>query len=233
MESTVKFWDVGEARVAWCDFARGLQRHRDQCPDHQYWLVLQGEWTVQGQRRTSLVRPTEATLDVPGHRCVRTVEQPLVALSVQVRGATHAHMSWEDEARLWRLAVLTRASDIDPWALETTLAGLGQASIRPEEGFPTWLCHARELLHESPRLTLQEVADQVGISPNHLCTQFRASFGVGIARYVRRLGVRRALAHLKRDDAWVQGGFYDPSHFRRAVKAELGVRPAEIRSLIA
>ena len=113
----------------------------------------------------------------------------------------------------------------------------GGAILREESGHPQWLNRATELLHASFReqLTLELVAEQVGIHPIHLSRVFRKRYRCTMAEYMNRLRVQfvcRALETGWADLAGIAGdaGFADQSHMGRVFKSCTGQTPGELRN---
>lgn len=101
----------------------------------------------------------------------------------------------------------------------------------------------RELADETRRmialrytaaLTLSELAEDVGVSPYHLCRIFREVVGVTLHRYQTRLRLRAALERILEGahDLTVLAldlGFSSHSHFTNAFRQEFQVPPSRLR----
>ena len=94
---------------------------------------------------------------------------------------------------------------------------------------------ARQVLAAAgPSVALPALAGEVGVGPHHLSRVFHAETGQTLSRYRNRLPVRRAL---ERIDAGADNlaqvaadlGFADHAHLTRAVRAELGCTPTQVR----
>ena len=94
---------------------------------------------------------------------------------------------------------------------------------------------AKAILHESdePRLTLTDIAAQMGVTPIHLTQAFKRSEGIPLYRYQTQLRMSRALAELpERDDITdlaLELGYSSHSHFTAAFRSAVGVTPSEYR----
>src|SRR3954447_6786721 len=95
---------------------------------------------------------------------------------------------------------------------------------------------AKELLHSrsGERLTLGEIAAEVGGSPVYLTQEFTRAEGIPLYRYQRRLRLGRALAELPDCDS-ITGlaldlGFCSHSHFTSAFRSNFGLTPSEYRA---
>ena len=104
---------------------------------------------------------------------------------------------------------------------------------------PRWLAQAGELLRErfAERLTIAEVAAQVGVHPVHLSREFRRFHHCTIGEYIRRLRIERASRQLRQSQASlatiaVDAGFSDQSHFARTFKRLVGMTPAAYRAAL-
>ena len=99
---------------------------------------------------------------------------------------------------------------------------------------PAWLVLAQELVHARfrERLSLSDIAREVGISPSHLAREFRARLGTTVGEYVRRLRIDWVAEQLRRpstrlSELGIAAGFSDQSHLTREFRRRLGVTPAE------
>ena len=104
---------------------------------------------------------------------------------------------------------------------------------------PAWLTRALELLHASLSvpLTLEEIAEQVGVHPIHVSRVFRQRHRCTMAEYVNRLRVQsvcRALESGWADLAALSAdcGFADQSHMGRVFKTCTGQTPGQFRAFI-
>jgi len=101
---------------------------------------------------------------------------------------------------------------------------------------PRWLQQARDLLHArfTERLTLAEVAHNVGVHPVHLAQAFHKSYQRTVGDYVRQLRIEYACHELAASDTPIvqialAAGFCDQSHFTRTFKRCVGVAPSHYR----
>lgn len=98
------------------------------------------------------------------------------------------------------------------------------------------VCRAKEILHSrsGERLSLSEIAGEVGVSPVYLTQEFTRAEGIPLYRYQRRLRLGRALAELADCDS-ITGlaldlGFCSHSHFTSAFRSSFGLTPSEYRA---
>jgi AraC family transcriptional regulator len=105
-----------------------------------------------------------------------------------------------------------------------------------DSGRPRWLDRVAELLRERfrDRLTLEEIASDVGVSAARVSTVFRTIYRQSLAEEQRRLRVdfacRRLLdAEVSLADIALEAGFADQPHFSRTFKAQMGMTPTQYR----
>ncbi len=132
--------------------------------------------------------------------------------------------------------------EASPLAIEGIALELLATAARSQQGrtdriLPRWLDQARDFLHAqfSETLTLESIADTVGVHPVYLAREFRRHFNCTMSEYVRRLRVERACRELAASDSPIVDiaaatGFYDQSHFSRTFKRCTGLTPAEFRT---
>ena len=122
-------------------------------------------------------------------------------------------------------------------ALETLAAVARRtADARRVRRPPAWVTAARDLLEASADVPpLGEVAAAVGVHPSHLARTFRATYGLTVGEYARRLRLDRARRLLASTDTPLalvaaEAGFVDQSHFTRAFRVYAGVTPGRYRA---
>ncbi|MBO7742662.1 helix-turn-helix domain-containing protein [Paenibacillus sp. MWE-103] len=94
--------------------------------------------------------------------------------------------------------------------------------------------HAQERYGEE--ISLQGVAERLGLSPNHLSALFKKELQLNFTEYVNRVRLEKAKelllnTNLKSYEIARRVGFADDSYFSRAFKKHTGVRPNGFRRL--
>lgn len=83
--------------------------------------------------------------------------------------------------------------------------------------------------HYSEDLTVQQLADTVGVSPDYLSRQFRMMTGVAVHDYIQRYRISRSLGYLQQgfavQEVAEKCGFNSISYFSRVFKKEVGIPP--------
>lgn len=135
---------------------------------------------------------------------------------------------------------LADADDVSPLAVESLVLGVFADGARDTRRHgaapPRWLAHAREVIHDrlAARLTLEELAAEVGVHRVHLAGAFRRHFGQSVAAYIRQARIESACRALIESDAplaeiALMHGFADQSHFGRTFKRLMRTTPAAYR----
>jgi AraC-like DNA-binding protein len=138
---------------------------------------------------------------------------------------------------------LTHPDDVSPLAIESLtmslLVDFARAEQRSTTRGPSWLQRVKERIQDdlSARVTLEDLALEVGVHPVHLATTFRRFYGITVASYLRQLRVEYACRELVGSDApladiALAAGFADQSHFGRTFKRAMRMTPAEYRAAV-
>jgi AraC-like DNA-binding protein len=137
------------------------------------------------------------------------------------------------------LAQLLRRSEEPLAAQELGLAIMEHslADARPVVGIdPRCARRAKETLQDCPegRLSLSEIAADLGVTPIHLTQSFKRSEGMPLYRYQTLLRLGRALEKLPEQDDITdlafELGFSSHSHFTAVFRSELGMTPSQYRA---
>ena len=114
-------------------------------------------------------------------------------------------------------------------ALLAKQAGEGQG--RSSRRLSTLLAYIRE--HYAEDLSLSQLSRLGGYSPSHLRELFREELGLSPVRYINRLRIDCACAHLHADiPIWRVAelvGFSNANYFSRIFRAEMGITPIEYK----
>lgn len=140
---------------------------------------------------------------------------------------------------LWHLS----RSHADPTEIEETIAQLWAEILRlgsidtarSRRPASKLVREAKAIIGDGrERLSLLEIAAQVGTSPAYLTHAFRQCEGMTIARYQRRLRLARALAELPHTEDLtalaLELGFSSHAHFSAAFRATYGETPSAFRA---
>lgn len=151
--------------------------------------------------------------------------------SMKLRLLTHQLIRLRDEGDN---AAQLEGDELIVASLQEALAGRGgQALATP----PRIVNRAKELLHayDCARLSLHEIASQIGVSPVYLTQTFTLAEGVPLYRYQLRLRLSKALELLP-DCEDITGlaldlGFFSHSHFGSSFKSAFGMSPSSFREM--
>jgi AraC family transcriptional regulator len=101
---------------------------------------------------------------------------------------------------------------------------------------PPWLDRAIEIFRSryTHQLSLNAIAEEVGVHPIHLTRTFRRYYGCSIGEHLRELRVQHACRLLATSDRPLAeiaatAGFCDQSHLCRAIRRRTGLTPRALR----
>jgi AraC family transcriptional regulator len=224
-------------------------------------LVLKGSHSVMFRKTNYLAEPGSVVFLPPQepHLCVFPSETTIFQIHLepswidQLRSqlSTVDRPSYHGVGDLTCLA--TRAYDefrmndtFSSLALEgliiEMLAGIGRynarESVKTTDRPPRWLRDVSDLLHEQfgEPLSIDEIAQSVGIHPAHLGRTFRRYHGRTIGEYLRDLRLQSACRMLSASvetlgDIALSCGYSDQSNFTTAFKRHTGLTPMEYRKI--
>ena len=102
---------------------------------------------------------------------------------------------------------------------------------------PAWLLEVRDLVNDrfSENLSLNEIAESVGVHPAHLARSFRRCYRCTLGEYQRRIRVEYAGRQLSETHTPIANialaaGFADQAHFSRTFRSHTGLTPARFRT---
>jgi AraC-like DNA-binding protein len=224
----------------------GYRSLRTTCPDGQFWLVARGEQTVERSRVGGKQRPFELLYYAPREGAVRIAETPSLAYGLRIRlsamRSDEFDSSWNhgfrgrigEEQAVLRVVAGGLA---DPLGIDESVADLlsGSPAPTPERRATRWLRTMREIIENDPQCSLLEMSRSIGVAPAYASAQFSRVFGITMTGYRRKVMISKALrmaSHSTLNEAAIEAGFYDASHFHRACTSQLGITPAHLRELM-
>ncbi|QIZ65955.1 response regulator transcription factor [Geobacillus subterraneus] len=113
------------------------------------------------------------------------------------------------------------AADLEAWRQQQAHGKIGKAKDYIDR-------------HYAEPLTLEEVAEHVGMSPYYFSKLFKEHFGITFIDYVTNVRIERAKEALVRTDCSLKEicfsvGYNDPNYFSRVFKKQTGWSPSEYR----
>lgn len=137
----------------------------------------------------------------------------------------------------------TRAAHIDAFELESAVMGLlddvlvceGATAAGGPPSQMRLVERTQALLARryADPLTLHDVADEMDVSPFHLCRVFRRCTGQSLHQYRDQLRLRAALGRLEADEDLTRialdSGYSSHSHFTASFRRAFGVAPSRVR----
>lgn len=133
----------------------------------------------------------------------------------------------------------TRSSDILEYLLKLADEISGAASDEEDQqsdGLPPLVAKAVEYIeeHYNENLTLQQVAEQIGITGGYLSTLFAQNLNRGFVEYLNEVRIEHACIYLQQNylktyEIAYKVGFNDEKYFSRVFKKIKGESPAAFR----
>jgi AraC-like DNA-binding protein len=215
-------------------------------------VVLSGGWTAGSQARHPDALAPSVLIEPAGElhaKVFGAVETAVVSLTLEaarfgsaVGDLLQRFLIVRDPAieLLARRAAneLEEPDDVSPLAVEAAALELIARMARSVgmERRPAWLGKAREVLHDryADPLSLNEIADAIGVEPDRLARGFRRAYGESLSDYLRRIRVNAAAALLATTDEPIsrvagEVGFADQSHLTRWFGRYLETTPGRYR----
>lgn len=207
--------------VAWCDEPAGRGRH---------WLLASGMHTRPALIRTHGVQHgIQLDLTPAGCRALLGVPAAVIARGLVDHADLPGGVPGDLHERLTALGRLGWEARFA--ALETHLLGVAS---RERRSVPTDLAQAWTVLdRRGGRVTVAELASEVGWSRRHLVTRFTGEFGLPPqeVRQLHRFGAALGLARAGRPWAEVadRAGYADQAHLSREFRLLAGQTPTQWR----
>lgn len=243
---------VSFGQVASVRFPPGLQLPPHAHPDTMIAVVLSGGWTARTQAGEREAFAPSIVVEPAGEihdKLFGAVESAVVSLALEagrlgsaVGDLTQRFLRVRDPylELLARRAAneLEEPDDVSPLAVEAAALELVARMARSVglERHPAWLGKAREVLNDryADSLSLDDIADAVGVEPERLARGFRRAYGESLGDYLRRIRVNAAARKLASTDepiSQVAGevGFADQSHLTRWFGRYLETTPGKYR----
>ena len=137
----------------------------------------------------------------------------------------------------WQSMDAVSSLAIEGIVLEMIAESIRCRSLLQEHSPRRWLKEAEDLLHAefAQPLTLEYIAQTVGVHPVYLARVFRQQRGRTVGDYVRQLRIEYACSELAASNAplgeiALAAGFADQSHFSKMFKRHVGLSPATYRN---
>jgi len=226
----------------------GSRSIRSTCPDGQFWLPVRGEQVIRGAGGNRRQGPFELLYYAPREAAERMADSPTLAYGLRVKLSAMSDeqrdaswmegnkVDWDTSRKVLSLIVKGFSGNADPHELDETIAQwvTSRRQVR-ETPRAQWLRTIQALLFDDPSLSLLDLSRATGIVPSYLSAEFSRTQRVTISAYRRQVMLQRALSYAGEGNlnvAAIEAGFYDASHFHRVCKAELKIKPTELRQLI-
>lgn len=135
----------------------------------------------------------------------------------------------------------TRGSPPSPYEVSSRVYTLAMAILDAQQAnaaatVDSTIVRAREYLqtHLAEDISVEDLADRIGLSRHHFSRRFAAAFGLPPVRYLREIRLRRASELLATGDLGVEevayrSGFSSASYFCRVFREGTGLTPTEFR----
>lgn len=185
----------------------------------------------------------------PREAAIRTTDTPTLAYGLRLMlSSLNEHerddswaqgraMSWETKRMVVGLMLNALTGTADQYEMDEAVAQwIAKPQKAKDEICQTpWMAQVIDLLEDNPSLSLVELSRRVGVVPCYLSTQFNRIKGHTLSACRRRIMLNQTIQNAvgrTLNEAAIESGFYDASHFHRACLAELGAKPSDIRRLI-
>lgn len=188
-----------------------------------------------GENSVAWLRTGGVLAEAPQKRNFEPIRQALADQGIDASERSELYKAW----------LATPIIDRDRYAGTVTLLAafalqladlLNRILLEDSQAQPEAVSAARRYLdeHLDEKITLDEVAAHVGISPFHFCKVFKDNTGMTLTEYVNRRRVEQAKQRLLHPDARVTEiafdiGFQSLSQFNRSFARYVGMSPTQYR----
>ena len=250
--SRVEQLAVSFGRVSSMRFPARLELPAHAHPEANIAVVLSGGWNEASASRNLDATAPSVLVEPAGAvhaKVFGAVETAVVSLSVEAGrfgSAVGDLMERFLQVRDPSMELLARRAaneledpdDVSPLAVEAAALELLARMARSVglERHPSWLGRARDVLNDryADPLSLDDIADAVGVEPERLARGFRRAYGESLGDYLRRIRVNAAARLLATTDEPISAvagevGFADQSHLTRWFGRYLETTPGKYR----
>ena len=188
-----------------------------------------------GEKSVAWLRTGGVLAEAPQKRSFEPIREALTDQGIDEKNIAELNRAW----------LATPIIDRDRYAGTVTLLAafalqladlLNRILLEDRQAQPEAVSAARRYLdeHLDEKITLDEVAAHVGISPFHFCKVFKDNTGMTLTEYVNRRRVEQAKQRLLHPDARVTEiafdiGFQSLSQFNRSFARYVGMSPTQYR----
>jgi AraC-like DNA-binding protein/ligand-binding sensor protein len=188
-----------------------------------------------GEKSVAWLRTGGVLAEAPQKRSFEPIREALADQGIEEKKIAELHKAWLATAIIDRNRYAGTVTLLAAFALQ--LADLlNRILLEDSQAQPEAVCTARRYLdeHLEDKITLDEVASHVGISPFHFCKVFKDNTGMTLTEYVNRRRVEQAKHRLLHPDARVTEiafdiGFQSLSQFNRSFARYVGMSPTQYR----
>jgi len=253
--SRVEQLAVSFGQVASLRFPAGLQLPQHANPEPSISVVLAGGWTAGSQARGLDAVAPSVLVEPRGlvhAKAFGAVKTAVVSLSLEAErfGAVigevlQRFLQLRDPSieLLARRAAneLEEPDDVSVLAVVAAALELVARVARSVglERHPTWLGRARDVLNDryADSLSLDDIAEAVGVEPERLARGFRRAYGESLGDYLRRIRVNAAARLLAQTDEPIsrvadEVGFSDQAHLTRWFGRYFETTPGRYRGAV-
>lgn len=188
-----------------------------------------------GDEAIAWLRTGGVFADKPTERAFKKVRKILADQGLPDEQLDALHDAWFEAGNVERDAYRGMITLLAAFALQLSDL-LNRILLEESQAQPEAATAARRYIdeHLDEKITLDEVASHVGISPYHFCKVFKDATSMTLTEYVNRRRVECAKRRLMRPDARVTEiafdiGFQSLSQFNRSFARYVGMSPTQYR----